>query len=139
MATMTMKVFLTSVLATEGISEEVSAFATRELEKLAEKAEKRKTSEKALAKEKADGDLRLTMLDLMDETTAITAPEMAAKVTEFTGTEVTTAKVSAMFKKLVEAGFVTEGEGKSKGRKVKAYTKTESGEDFAAETEGLED
>lgn len=139
MATMTMKMFLSAVLATEGVAPEVAEFATKELEKLATKAEKRKTSEKALAKAKSDETLRLTMLDLMDEGKAVTSAEMAAKVTEFTGAEVTTAKVAAMFKKLVEFGFVTEGEGKSKGRKVKAFTKTDAGEDFAAETEGLED
>lgn len=139
MATMTMKMFLTNVLAIESASEEIKAFAIRELEKIDEKNEKRKTSEKALAKKKADGDLRLTMLDLMDETIAVTASDMAAKVTEFTKVEVSTAKISAMFKKLVEVGFVTEGETKVKGRKVKTYTKTEIGEDFAAEFEGLED
>lgn len=120
--TMTMKDFLTAIVGFEGMTPELVSKAQEELDKLASKAEKRKTSEKALAKAGADEALRVTMLELMGDEPVLSA-EMAAAVSGATGTEVSTSKVAAMFKVLVAEGKVTEGEGKSKGRKVKAFTK----------------
>ena len=120
--TMTMKAFLEAIVSFEGMTPELVEKAELELGKLASKSEKRKTSKAALAKASADEALRETMLSLMGAEPVLSG-EMAVLVSEATGTAVSTSKVAAMFKALVAEGKVIEGEGKSKGRKVKAFTK----------------
>lgn len=136
---MTMKAFLERVAAFEGMDADLVEKAELELSKLASKAEKRKTSPKALAKVESDETLKSAMLDLMG-TEPVTSGEMATSVSEALGETVTTSKVAAMFKALAAEGKVTEGEGKSKGRKVKAFTKVdvETAESVETVDEGVE-
>lgn len=118
---MTMRDFLTRVMAVEGMPEDLIEKAQAEIQKLDEKTAKRKTSEKALAKAADDKALRDTMITLLG-TEPITSSEVAAKLTE-SGTEVSTSKVSAMFKVLVAEGKAAATEVKAKGgRKVKGFT-----------------
>lgn len=138
MATMTMRAFLTAVLATEGVSTEVAEFATAEIAKLDARKEARKTSKAALAKAESDSVLITAIVDRMTVGKAVTTAEMVAALTA-DGITASSAKVTALFKKMATEGMVTEGEGRSKGRKVKTFTLTEVGEDIVADVEGAED
>lgn len=120
--TMTMKMFLNAVIATEGIAPELKEFAEGRLEKEIAKTEARKTSEKALAKAAEDAALIEAFIGAAKTETPYLAKEVAAVITETTGTEVSTPKVTALMKKAVEGGKVVAGSVSVKGRSSKTYT-----------------
>lgn len=112
---MTMREFLNGVMAVEGMPAEYVEFAQAQVEKLNAKNAAKKVSESAKAKAAAQVEVQNAMLAVMEGGKFYTASELGQAV------EVSTAKASAMARKLVEAGSLVEGEAKSNGRKVKAY------------------
>ena len=110
------------VLTLETASETLKTFAVERIAKLDEKNEKRKNSEKTLAKQAADAELREAMVSVMEAGKTYTAAELGIALTAATGTEVSNMKASSLAKTLSEAGTLIQGETRYNGRKVKGYT-----------------
>lgn len=111
---MTMKAFLTAVIATEGISTEVAEFAQAQLVKIDSKNEKRRTT--PTKAQKANADLLSVILSGMTEGQVVTASEVA------TAQGITTQKASAILSGAVKSGALTSTEVKGKSGKVKGYS-----------------
>lgn len=115
MATMTMKAFLSAVIATEGIAPEVAEFASAQLVKIDEKNAKRRTT--PTKAQVANADLLAVILSGMTEGQTVTASEVA------TAQGITTQKASAILSGGVKSGALTATEVKVKGKgKVKGYS-----------------
>lgn len=110
------------VLTLETASETLKTFATERIAKLDEKNEKRKNSEKTLAKQAADAELREAMVSVMEAGKTYAAAELGVALTTATGTEVSNMKASSLAKTLVEAGTLVQSDIRYDGRKVKGYT-----------------
>lgn len=122
---MTKREFYEKVVAGE-MSEEMQTFATAELAKMAETAEKRKgkVSEKEQAKRDANAALVERVVNEVLGTEAMTATDVGAKLTELTGEEFSVQKVSALCRAAVTAGKANAEEVKVPGKgKLKGYTK----------------
>lgn len=117
---MTERMAWTEVLKIEGITDELKAFAEGRIAKLDEKNEKRKTSEKALAKAAADETLASAVLAVLGEKAMTSADVVAALKAK--GVEIGPNKVAALAAKLVEAGKVAKAKDKVKGREVNVWT-----------------
>lgn len=110
------------VLTLETASETLKNFAAERIAKLDEKNEKRKNSEKTLAKQAADAELRETMISIMEAGKTYAAAELGIALTTATETEVSNMKASSLAKTLVEAGILVQSDICYDGRKVKGYT-----------------
>lgn len=113
---MTMKAFLTAVLATEGITAEVADFAKAEITKIEDKnAKRRNTPTKA---QKDNGALLDYVIACMTPDSVVTASEVAKMIDE------STQKASAILQMGVKSGALTSTEVKGKSGKVKGYALT---------------
>lgn len=122
---MTKREFYEKVVAGE-MNDEMQTFATAELAKMAETAEKRKgkVSEKEQAKRDANAALVERVVNEVLGAEAMTATDVGAKLTELTGEEYSVQKVSALCRAAVTAGKANAEEVKVPGKgKLKGYTK----------------
>lgn len=119
---MTKKEFYITVSELE--NEELAAFATSELEKMAATAEKRKSTPSKKALENAALGLQVYEV-LTDE------PMTAAQICEAYGEGVSVQKVPHIFKTLIADGKVVVSEAKVQGRKVKVYALGDDSTDAA--------
>lgn len=122
---MTKREFYEKVVAGE-MNDEMQTFATAELAKMAETAEKRKgkVSEKEQAKRDANAALVERVVNEVLGTEAMTATDVGAKLTELTGEEYSVQKVSALCRAAVTAGKANAEEVKVPGKgKLKGYTR----------------
>lgn len=122
---MTKREFYEKVAAGE-MNDEMQTFATDELAKMAEAAEKRKgkVSEKEQAKRDANAALVERVVNEVLGTEAMTATDVGAKLTELTGEEYSVQKVSALCRAAVTAGKANAEEVKVPGKgKLKGYTR----------------
>ena len=118
----TMREFLTAVI-NASISEEVTAFANKEIDKLNAKNDKKKTT--MTKDQKINAEIKDKILDFMAEETTYTSPEIAkAMQSEFTEIEISTNKISALMRQLTAENKVNQIEKvkTSKGY-VKGYVK----------------
>lgn len=122
---MTKREFYEKVAAGE-MNDEMQTFATDELAKMADAAEKRKgkVSEKEQAKRDANAALVERVVNEVLGTEAMTATDVGAKLTELTGEEFSVQKVSALCRAAVTAGKANAEEVKVPGKgKLKGYTR----------------
>lgn len=122
---MTKREFYEKVAAGE-MNDEMQTFATAELAKMAETAEKRKgkVSEKEQAKRDANAALVERVVNEVLGTEAMTATDVGAKLTELTGEEYSVQKVSALCRAAVTTGKANAEEVKVPGKgKLKGYTR----------------
>ena len=122
---MTKREFYEKVAAGE-MNDEMQTFATDELAKMAEAAEKRKgkVSEKEQAKRDANAALVERVVNEVLGTEAMTATDVGAKLTELPGEEYSVQKVSALCRAAVNAGKANAEEVKAPGKgKLKGYTR----------------
>lgn len=122
---MTKREFYEKVAAGE-MNDEMQTFATDELAKMAEAAEKRKdkVSEKEQAKRDANAALVERVVNEVLGTEAMTATDVGAKLAELTGEEYSVQKVSALCRAAVTAGKANAEEVKVPGKgKLKGYTR----------------
>ena len=118
----TMREFLTAVI-NASISEEVTAFANKEIDKLNAKNDKKKIT--MTKDQKINAEIKDKILDFMAEETTYTSPEIAkAMQSEFTEIEISTNKISALMRQLTAENKVNQIEKvkTSKGY-VKGYVK----------------
>ena len=128
MATMTEREFLTKVIAIEGISKELSDYATEGIAKLDARNDKRKNTQTKAQKENEG-----VMTAIVDHLTA-NGSDVASSIGTALG--ISTQKASALCKLLVDAGKLTVADVKVKGKgTVKQYTvaEDETAEDTSAE------
>lgn len=122
---MTKREFYEKVVAGE-MNDEMQEFATAELAKMAEAAEKRKgkVSEKEQAKRDANAALVERVVNEVLGAEAMTATDVGAKLAELTGEEYSVQKVSALCRAAVTAGKANAEEVKVPGKgKLKGYTR----------------
>lgn len=122
---MTKREFYEKVVAGE-MNDEMQTFATAELAKMAETAEKRKgkVSEKEQAKRDANAALVERVVNEVLGAEAMTATDVGAKLTELTGEDYSVQKVSALCRAAVAAGKTNVEEVKVPGKgKLKGYTR----------------
>ena len=124
---MTMTSFLTAVLATSGISEDVATFAKAELAKIDQKNAKRRNT--PTAAQVANANLLTDLVGAMGEGEVLTAANAAALL------GVSVQKASALLQNGVKSGVLTKTEVKVKGKgKVCGYAKANpTAEDAPAE------
>jgi hypothetical protein len=128
MATMTEREFLTKVIAIEGISKELSDYATEGIAKLDARNDKRKNTQTKAQKENEG-----VMTAIVDHLTA-NGSDVASSIGTALG--ISTQKASALCKLLVDSGKLTVADVKVKGKgTVKQYTVAEgdTAEDTSAE------
>lgn len=122
---MTKREFYEKVVAGE-MNDEMQTFASDELAKMANAAEKRKgkVSEKVQAKRDENAALVERVVNEVLGTEAMTATDVGAKLTELTGEAYSVQKVSALCRAAVAAGKANDEEVKVPGKsKLKGYTK----------------
>jgi hypothetical protein len=113
---MTFRDFYTSILNTSNVSDDVKAFAEAELGKLDARNEKRRTTPSA--NQIANEGLKDSILAVL------TTPMFASDIASAVG--ISTQKVSALTKQLVESGKVTVTDVKVKGKgTLKQYSLAE--------------
>ena len=112
---MTQREFLTKVLATANITEEVKTEAEAMIAKLDAKNEKRKTTQTKTQKENEG--VMTAIIDLLTANGAMIASEIS------TAMSISTQKVSGVCKLLVDEGKIAVADIKVKGKgKVKQYS-----------------
>lgn len=114
---MTMKEFLTNV-SNGTITEEVIAKANEELVKIADKNEKRKTSEKALAKASENDEIRTVVASLLTDTVK-PAKVLAEEAGKILGKTIETNTVTYVIKDIPNVKTVRDNYD---GRKVNLYS-----------------
>jgi hypothetical protein len=125
---MTEREFLTKVIAIEGISKELSDYATEGIAKLDARNDKRKNTQTKAQKENEG-----VMTAIVDHLTA-NGSDVASSIGTALG--ISTQKASALCKLLVDSGKLTVADVKVKGKgTVKQYTIVEgdTAEDTSAE------
>ena len=128
MANMTEREFLTKVIAIEGISKELSDYATEGIAKLDARNDKRKNTQTKAQKEN-----EVVMTAIIDHLTAH-GSDVASSIGTALG--ISTQKASALCKLLVDGGKLTVADVKVKGKgTVKQYTvaEGETAEETSAE------
>lgn len=105
------------------VSADLKAFAEARLAKLDEKNEKRKTSEKALAKASADATLTNAMVSVLEKGKKKTSAEVV-ELLKAKGVEVTPNKVASLLGKAAKAEnpVVLMAKDRAKGREVNVWT-----------------
>ena len=122
---MTKREFYEKVVAGE-MNDEMQTFASDELAKMANAAEKRKgkVSENVQAKRDENAALVERVVNEVLGTEAMTATDVGAKLTELTGEAYSVQKVSALCRAAVATGKANDEEVKVPGKgKLKGYTK----------------
>ena len=128
---MTEREFLTKVLATEGLAEELKSYATEGIAKLDARNDKRKNTQTKAQKENAE-----TMKSIV-ATIAANGKMVASEIA--TALNISTQKASALCKLLVNEGKLAVGEVKVKNKgAVKQYSLAEPAAEEAP-TEDTED
>ena len=133
MATMTEREFLTKVIAIEGISKELSDYATESIAKLDARNDKRKNTQTKAQKENEG-----VMTAIVDHLTT-NGSDVASSIGTALG--ISTQKASALCKLLVDSGKLTVADVKVKGKgTVKQYSiaEVETAEDTSAEDTATE-
>ena len=133
MATMTEREFLTKVIAIEGISKELSDYATESIAKLDARNDKRKNTQTKVQKENEG-----VMTAIVDHLTT-NGSDVASSIGTALG--ISTQKASALCKLLVDSGKLTVADVKVKGKgTVKQYSiaEVETAEDASAEDTATE-
>lgn len=115
---MTERMAWTAVLALEGVTDELKAFAEGRIAKLDEKNEKRKTSEKAVAKAKVDETLTSAILAVLGENKNAVTSATIVEALKAKGVEITPNKVASLAGKLADEGKVVKTKDRAKGREV---------------------
>lgn len=118
------------------VSTELKDFAVARLAKLDEKNEKRKTSEKAVAKAEADATLAGAILAVLGAK-AMASGEVVTAL-KVKGVDITSNKVASLAGKLADEGKVVKTKGRKNGREVNLWTLAgaEPEPEAEAETEG---
>lgn len=133
MATMTEREFLTKVIAINGISKELSDYATESIAKLDARNDKRKNTQTKAQKENEG-----VMTAIVDHLTT-NGSDVASSIGTALG--ISTQKASALCKLLVDSGKLTVADVKVKGKgTVKQYSvaEVETAEDASAEDTATE-
>lgn len=118
----TMREFLTAVI-NANVSNEITTFANKEIDKLDKKNDKKKST--MTKDQKINAEIKTKILDFMTEETTYTSPELAKAMQEiFTEMEISTNKISALMRQLTAESKVNQIEKvkTSKGY-VKGYVK----------------
>lgn len=115
---MTERMAWTEVLKIEGITDELKTFAEGRIAKLDEKNEKRKTSEKAVAKAKVDETLATAILAVLGENEKAVTSAAIVEALKAKGVEITPNKVASLAGKLADEGKVIKTKDRAKGREV---------------------
>lgn len=100
------------------VSADLKAFAKARLAKLDEKNEKRKTSEKAVAKAKVDETLATAILAVLGENEKAVTSAAIVEALKAKGVEITPNKVASLAGKLADEGKVIKTKDRAKGREV---------------------
>lgn len=100
------------------VSADLKAFAEARLAKLDEKNEKRKTSEKAVAKAKVDETLATAILAVLGENEKAVTSAAIVEALKAKGVEITPNKVASLAGKLADEGKVIKTKDRAKGREV---------------------
>lgn len=118
----TMREFLNAVI-NANVSDEITTFANKEIEKLDKKNDKKKST--MTKDQKVNAEIKTKILEFMTEETTYTSPEISKSMQEiFTEMEISTNKISALMRQLVAENKVNQIEKvkTSKGY-VKGYVK----------------
>ena len=102
------------------VSTELKDFAVARLAKLDEKNEKRKTSEKAVAKAEADATLAGAILAVLGAK-AMASGEVVTALKAM-GVDITSNKVASLAGKLADEGKVVKTKGRKNGKEVNLWT-----------------
>jgi len=102
------------------VSAELKDFAVARLAKLDEKNEKRKTSEKAVAKAEADATLAGAILAVLGAKAMASGEVVTALKAK--GVNITSNKVASLAGKLADEGKVVKTKGRKNGREVNLWT-----------------
>lgn len=133
---MTAREFYNAVLAIPELAAELAAYATAAIAKLDEKNANRKTSEKALAHKAENDSFKSAILATLADGNVYTAADLAAVL------NVSTQKVSALARQLVEdevinvEDYKVKGKGTVKGYSIPNETPLFEDEEEVEETEG---
>ena len=102
------------------VSTELRDFAVARLAKLDEKNEKRKTSEKAIAKAEADATLAGAILAVLGAKAMASGEVVTALKAK--GVDINSYKVASLAGKLADEGKVVKTKGRKNGREVNLWT-----------------
>ena len=102
------------------VSAELRDFAVARLAKLDEKNEKRKTSEKAVAKAKADATLAGAILTVLGAKAMASGEVVTALKAK--GVDINSSKVAFLAGKLADEGKVVKTKGRKNGREANLWT-----------------
>lgn len=114
------------------VSTELRDFAVARLAKLDEKNEKRKTSEKAVAKAEADATLAGAILAVLGAKAMASGEVVTALKAK--GVDINSNKVASLAGKLADEGKVVKTKGRKNGKEVNLWTL--AGVESEAEVEG---
>ena len=114
------------------VSTELRDFAVARLAKLDEKNEKRKTSEKAVAKAEADATLAGAILAVLGAKAMASGEVVTALKAK--GVDINSNKVASLAGKLADEGKVVKTKGRKNGREVNLWTLADA--ESEVETEG---
>ena len=118
----TMREFLTAVI-NANVSDEITTFANKEIDKLDKKNDKKKST--MTKDQKVNAEIKTKILEFMNAELTYTSPELAKAMQEiFTEMEISTNKISALMRQLTAENKVNQIEKvkTSKGY-VKGYVK----------------
>ena len=118
----TMREFLTAVI-NANVSDEITTFANKEIDKLDKKNDKKKST--MTKDQKVNAEIKTKILEFMNAEVTYTSPELAKAMQEiFTEMEISTNKISALMRQLTAENKVNQIEKvkTSKGY-VKGYVK----------------
>lgn len=124
--------------ATDEQKQTATEYTTTRLAKLDEIKENRKTSEKALAKTRADEELTNSLLDLMNAGTTYAAREVLALATA-NGIVITTSKIVSLLRGCENITMIDGYKVENKGRPVKGFIKAETPTEETAEEVPVEE
>ena len=116
------------------VSTELRDFAVARLAKLDEKNEKRKTSEKAVAKAEADATLAGAILAVLGAKAMASGEVVTALKAK--GVDINSNKVASLAGKLADEGKVVKTKGRKNGREVNLWTLAGVESEAEAEAEG---
>lgn len=115
------------------VSTELKDFAVARLAKLDEKNEKRKTSEKAVAKAEADATLAGVILAVLGAKAMASGEVVTALKAK--GVDITSNKVASLAGKLADEGKIVKTKGRKNGREVNLWTLAGAESEAEAEAE----
>ena len=116
------------------VSTELRDFAVARLAKLDEKNEKRKTSEKAIAKAEADATLAGAILAVLGAKAMASGEVVTALKAK--GVDINSNKVASLAGKLADEGKVVKTKGRKNGREANLWALAGAESEAEAEAEG---